>query len=46
MRKGPLIIYNQDQGLRQAFRNLPGVDLLQVEKLNLLKMCPGGHMGR
>jgi large subunit ribosomal protein L4e len=46
MRKGPLIIYNQDQGIRQAFRNLPGVDLLQVERLNLLKLCPGGHLGR
>jgi len=46
MRKGPLVIYNQDQGIRQAFRNLPGVDLLQVDRLNLLKLCPGGHLGR
>ncbi|KAK3752559.1 hypothetical protein QZH41_013418 [Actinostola sp. cb2023] len=46
MRKGPLIIYNQDQGIRQAFRNLPGVDLLQIDRLNLLKLCPGGHLGR
>ncbi|EDO31005.1 predicted protein [Nematostella vectensis] len=46
MRKGPLIIYNNDQGLRQAFRNLPGVELQHVDRLNLLKLCPGGHLGR
>merc|ERR1719494_187211 len=35
-----------DNGIRQAFRNLPGVELLNVDRLNLLKLCPGGHMGR
>lgn len=34
------------QGLRRAFRNIPGIDLLSVEKLNLLKLAPGGHVGR
>jgi len=29
-RKGPLIIYHDDKGIRQGFRNLPGVDLVQV----------------
>jgi len=46
MRKGPLIIYNEDHGIRQAFRNLPGIELLHVDRLNLLKLCPGGHLGR
>jgi len=46
MRKGPLIIYNNDQGLRQAFRNLPGVELMNIDRLNLLRLCPGGHLGR
>ncbi|XP_073241026.1 large ribosomal subunit protein uL4-like [Porites lutea] len=46
MRKGPLVIYNEDHGVRKAFRNLPGVDILSVDRLNLLKLCPGGHMGR
>jgi len=46
MRKGPLIIYNEDHGIKKAFRNLPGVDILSVDRLNLLKLCPGGHMGR
>ncbi|XP_068627193.1 large ribosomal subunit protein uL4 [Battus philenor] len=45
-RKGPLIIYYKDQGLTRAFRNIPGVDLLKVDKLNLLKLAPGGHVGR
>jgi len=45
-RKGPLVIYKDDNGIGQAFRNLPGVELLNVDRLNLLKLCPGGHMGR
>ncbi len=45
-RKGPLIIYNEDNGITRAFRNLPGVDLLKVDRLNLLLLAPGGHMGR
>ncbi|BET01440.1 Ribosomal protein L4 [Nesidiocoris tenuis] len=45
-RRGPLIIYSQDQGLKRAFRNIPGVDLIDVSRLNLLKLAPGGHVGR
>ncbi|KAB0798138.1 hypothetical protein PPYR_09131 [Photinus pyralis] len=45
-RKGPLIVYNKDQGLRRAFRNIPGVDMICIKKLNLLKLAPGGHVGR
>ncbi|CAH1642729.1 unnamed protein product [Spodoptera littoralis] len=45
-RKGPLIIYHKDQGLTRAFRNIPGVEMLNVDKLNLLKLAPGGHLGR
>merc|ERR1712193_542562 len=29
-----------------AFRNIPGVDVIQVDNLNLLKLAPGGHGGR
>merc|ERR1711884_94943 len=43
---GPLIVYDQDQGLTHAFRNIPGVDTINVERLNLLKLAPGGHVGR
>lgn len=45
-RRGPLIVYHKDQGLRKAFRNIPGIDLVSIEKLNLLKLAPGGHVGR
>merc|ERR1712170_147646 len=43
---GPLIVYDQDQGLTRAFRNIPGVDTICVNQLNLLKLAPGGHVGR
>merc|ERR1712058_28024 len=43
---GPLVVYDQDQGLTKAFRNIPGVDAIQVDNLNLLKLAPGGHIGR
>jgi len=46
LRRGPLIIYSQDHGVEQAFRNLPGVELCCVDRLNLLQLSPGGHMGR
>ena len=28
---GPLVIYDQDQGVTKAFRNIPGVDVIQVK---------------
>lgn len=34
------------QGLRRAFHNIPGVETAAVDKLNLLKLAPGGHVGR
>merc|ERR1711862_167039 len=38
-KRGPLVIYDQDQGLTKAFRNIPGVDTIQVDNLNLLKLA-------
>merc|ERR1740133_547778 len=47
MRKGPLIIYgNESAGVKQAARNLPGVDTCNVHRLNILQLAPGGHLGR
>merc|ERR1712179_188312 len=46
MKKGPLVIFDQDQGLSKAFRNIPGVETRSVDHLNLLKLAPGGHVGR
>jgi len=45
-RRGPLIVYGKDQGLVKAFRNIPGINLINVSKLDLLKVAPGGHVGR
>merc|ERR1712099_4370 len=46
MKKGPLVIFDQDQGLSKAFRNIPGIETCSVDHLNLLKLAPGGHVGR
>jgi len=46
-RRGPLVIYDSDQSeVRLGFRNLPGVELCCVDRLNLLQLAPGGHLGR
>lgn len=45
-RLGPVVVYGQDSGVTRAFRNIPGVETLNVEKLNLLRLAPGGHVGR
>lgn len=38
-RKGPLVIYANDSGISKAFRNLPGVEVASVDRLNLLQVC-------
>ncbi|KAK9985435.1 hypothetical protein SO802_030386 [Lithocarpus litseifolius] len=46
-RKGPLLVYGSEGAkLVKAFRNIPGIDIVNVERLNLLKLAPGGHLGR
>ena len=46
-RKGPLLMYGSEGvKLVKAFRNIPGIDIVNVERLNLLKLAPGGHLGR
>jgi len=44
--RGPLIVYDEDLGIVKAFRNIPGVELVNVRHLNLLQLAPGGHLGR
>jgi large subunit ribosomal protein L4e len=47
--KGPLIVYNKTKEtstIDRAFRNIPGVEIGHVRRLNLLKLAPGGHVGR
>merc|ERR1711904_489642 len=45
-RRGPLVVYAEDNGINQAFRNLSGVEVCSVDRLNLLQLAPGGHLGR
>jgi len=45
-RKGPLVIFKENKGVVRAFRNIPGVDVVSVDRLNLLQLAPGGHVGR
>lgn len=46
MRRGPLVVYDNAAGIERAFRNIPGVDMCHVDRLNLLQLAPGGHVGR
>ena len=45
-RRGPLVIYAQRTPLIRALRNIPGIELVCVTRLNLLQLAPGGHLGR
>merc|ERR1712182_167866 len=38
--------HREDNGITRAFRAIPGVDLCSVDRLNLLKLAPGGTFGR
>merc|ERR1712224_725570 len=46
IRKGPMVVYANDHGISRSFRNIPGIDVAKVESINLLKLAPGGQMGR
>merc|ERR1711967_85841 len=43
---GPLVVYNDDDTFTKAARNIPGVDVCNVHRLNILQLAPGGHLGR
>jgi large subunit ribosomal protein L4e len=45
-RRGPLVVYASKGPVVKAFRNIPGVSLVNVNHLNLLELAPGGHLGR
>jgi len=45
-RRGPLVVYKNDEGIVKALRNIPGVETCPVSALNLLQLAPGGHVGR
>lgn len=43
---GPLLIIDGHTELVRAFRNLPGVSICSINYLNILRLAPGGHVGR
>jgi len=44
---GPIIVHNSPSAsISPAIRNLPGVEIVHVSRLNLLRLAPGGHLGR
>jgi len=46
-RRGPLVVYDHTKdNVSRGFRNVPGIDLCDVTRLNLLQLAPGGHLGR
>lgn len=45
-KRGPLVVYANDNGISKALRNIPGVDVAHVSRLGLLQLAPGAHLGR
>mmetsp|Transcript_973 Transcript_973/g.1523 ORF Transcript_973/g.1523 Transcript_973/m.1523 type:complete len:388 (+) Transcript_973:55-1218(+) len=43
---GPLVVYKKNTGIVRAFNNIPGVETMSVDRLNLVRLAPGGHVGR
>ena len=43
---GPLIVINENKGFAEAARNIPGVDIVTVDSLNVELLSPGAHPGR
>lgn len=47
MRRGPLFVVDEGcESLRRAIRNVTGVDMCNVNRLNIRSLAPGGHLGR
>jgi len=43
---GPLLVITENEGVVEAARNLPGVDIVNVKNLNVELLAPGTHPGR
>lgn len=46
MHLGPMLVHAEGENVAKAFRNIPGVEICNVERMNLLRLAPGGHVGR
>jgi large subunit ribosomal protein L4e len=43
---GPLLVITKNEGVAEAARNLPGIEVASVENLNAELLAPGTHAGR
>ena len=43
---GPLLVITKNEGVAEAARNLPGIEVASVENLNAELLAPGTHPGR
>ncbi len=43
---GPLIVVSENNGIMEAAKNIPGVEVSKVEDLNVELLAPGAHLGR
>lgn len=43
---GPLLVITKNNGVAEAARNLPGLEIVSVENLNAELLAPGTHPGR
>jgi large subunit ribosomal protein L4e len=46
VRRGPLFVYSNETAVVRAARNIPGVDVANVKKLNAEILCPGNKPRR
>jgi large subunit ribosomal protein L4e len=44
--KGPLIVVAEDKGVVKAARNIPGLEVVRLQDLNVELLAPGGTPGR
>lgn len=45
-KRGPLIVVKDDFGIHKAARNIPGVEVININELGCLQLAPGTHPGR
>ncbi len=43
---GPLLVVAENEGIARAARNIVGMDVAQVNNLNVELLAPGTHPGR
>jgi large subunit ribosomal protein L4e len=46
IKKGPLIVVSKESNIKKAAGNIPGIDIVDVKKLNVELLAPGHIPGR